>query len=96
MKSPDTSGLFLLCLYTRIMKLLFIRHGQTEPNRQGRMQGQEVNEPLNETGIAQVEDAVQHLPQSIDVILSSPLKRAFQSAEIINKKFNKKLKRETI
>ncbi|MEI6477507.1 MAG: histidine phosphatase family protein [bacterium] len=64
--------------------LLFIRHGQTDGNKQGIAYGQEVDGPLNEVGIAQVQAAAQALPAGIDEILSSPMKRALQTAEILN------------
>lgn len=73
------------------MKLYFIRHGQTDANKIGIVQGQEVDLLLNETGIKQVEDALRYLPETIDNIISSPLKRARHTAEIISKKLNKHL-----
>jgi broad specificity phosphatase PhoE len=74
-----------------IMKLIFVRHGQTDFNFQGRTQGQEMDIPLNATGISQVEAAAAGLPQGIDLILSSPLKRAYQTAEILNRTLGKEL-----
>ncbi len=68
------------------MKLIFVRHGQTDFNLQGRPQGQEMDRPLNETGEGQVEAAAQFVPSDIDFIISSPLKRAAQTADILNKK----------
>ena len=73
------------------MKLIFVRHGQTDYNLEGRPQGQEVNMPLNETGIGQVEAAAQFVPTDIDFIISSPLKRAAQTADILNTKLNKEI-----
>jgi broad specificity phosphatase PhoE len=70
------------------MKVYFIRHGQTDFNKEGRVQGQEIDMPLNEIGISQAEKAIEFLPEGIDVIISSPLNRAFQTAEIINSKYN--------
>jgi len=73
------------------MKLLFIRHGLTDFNQQGRPQGSEIDEPLNAIGITQVEEAVKSVPGDIDFIIASPLKRASQTADILNKTLNKKI-----
>jgi broad specificity phosphatase PhoE len=53
------------------------------------MQGQEVDEPLNETGVKQVEATMRNLPDHVDAIISSPLRRARQTAELLNTKFKK-------
>jgi len=68
--------------------LVFIRHGQTDWNVQGRIQGQ-LDEPLNLEGRAQatrLRDLVSQgqpsvLPTSFDVAYSSPLVRAWRTAE---------------
>jgi broad specificity phosphatase PhoE len=73
------------------MKLIFVRHGQTDYNLEGRPQGQEMDRSLNETGIQQVEEAAQYVPEDIDFIISSPLKRAAQTAEILNRKLKKEV-----
>ena len=65
------------------MRLLLTRHGQTDWNVAGKIQGQTDTE-LNETGIKQAEATHEKLlDEKIDVILSSPLKRAKKTAEII-------------
>jgi len=65
------------------MTIYLIRHGETNWNRQNRLQGTEDIE-LNETGIAQSEKCAQAVaPIPADVILTSPLKRAKATAEII-------------
>lgn len=65
------------------MKLGFVRHGQTHWNLEGRLQGSS-NIPLNGTGRAQAADAVQVLAGgNWDVVVSSPLDRARQTAQII-------------
>jgi len=68
------------------MKVKFVRHGQTDLNEPvRRMQGIS-NYDLNETGIKQAEFAREKLDnEEFDVIISSPLKRAKHTAEIINK-----------
>ncbi|MBS1016221.1 histidine phosphatase family protein [Acetobacter persici] len=66
----------------------YLRHGQTDWNRDGLSQGR-TNVPLNATGIAQADaaaklfqDAIQtHAP--ITHIVSSPLDRAFKTATIV-------------
>jgi broad specificity phosphatase PhoE len=73
------------------MKLYLIRHGQTDFNKNKLPQGQEIDAPLNETGIQQAEEAAKSLPGDIDFIISSPLKRAAQTAEVLNKKLNKSI-----
>ena len=59
------------------------RHGQTDWNIDLRLQGT-AEIPLNAFGIAQVETAANHLDlDSWDLVLTSPLGRAKQSAEIL-------------
>lgn len=63
---------------------LFLRHGETDWNRDGRLQGF-TDIPLNETGRAQATAAIALLrDQPIDRIVASPLQRARHTAEIIN------------
>ncbi len=60
-----------------------VRHGETDWNLRGRLQGQEDIE-LNETGIYQATRCGLYLArESWDVILTSPLSRARKTAEII-------------
>ena len=59
------------------------RHGQTDWNKRFKIQGCEVNLPLNETG----EKQAKSIPNfDIDVIYYSPMVRAEQTAKIYNKK----------
>ncbi|MFS0690875.1 histidine phosphatase family protein [Sporosarcina sp. 179-K 8C2 HS] len=60
-----------------------IRHGQTDLNKERRLQGRR-GLPLNEMGIKQARNVREEL-QSIqfDIILSSPQERAVQTAEIV-------------
>lgn len=72
------------------MKIYFMRHGQTDWNVKKRIQGTTDIE-LNSEGIKQAEQAREKLKDiQIDIILSSPLKRAKKTAEIVNK--DRKLK----
>ncbi len=67
------------------MKVYIIRHGQTEWNKKGRIQGKTDIE-LNKDGIEQATMARKNIENyDIDLIIASPLKRARQTAEIINK-----------
>lgn len=64
--------------------IYFIRHGETNYNKEKRLQGH-LDIPLNETGIAQANEALEILKQyQFDEIYCSPLSRAKQTANIIN------------
>ncbi|KXV58406.1 histidine phosphatase family protein [Acetobacter tropicalis] len=66
----------------------YLRHGQTDWNRQGLSQGR-TDVPLNETGIAQADTAAKLFETGVSQypafthIVSSPLDRAFQTAAIV-------------
>ncbi|HTE86319.1 MAG TPA: histidine phosphatase family protein [Dehalococcoidia bacterium] len=65
------------------MKVILVRHCETDHNRVGRVQGQS-DAPLNERGLAQAACLAQSLAgQSIQALYSSPLRRAVQTAEPI-------------
>ena len=65
-------------------KLILVRHGQTEMNAQSLYFGK-LNPPLNDLGISQAYQAKEKLLDiDYDIIYSSPLKRAKQTAEICN------------
>lgn len=69
-------------------RFLFIRHGETDWNAQGLMQGSN-DIPLNQTGIQQAMDAALHLQSfPIKKIVTSPQIRARHTAEIIGKNFD--------
>ena len=73
------------------MEILLTRHGQTEWNLLKKVQGKADIE-LNEKGIKQAEETRDSLKnEKIDLILCSPLKRAIQTAEIINQGRNIKM-----
>ena len=62
---------------------LYLRHGETAWNREGRMQGA-TDIPLNETGRAQAHAAAETLRDvHIDRIISSPMARAAETADIV-------------
>ena len=57
------------------------RHGETDENLAGRWQGQSVDFPLNKTGEKQAEELAEKIKDAgLEVIYSSPLKRAYQTA----------------
>ena len=63
-------------------RLVLVRHGQTDYNRDGRLQGQ-VDIPLNETGIRQAESLAATVTENPpDVVVASPLERAVETARI--------------
>ncbi len=65
------------------MKLYLVRHGQTDYNLRNLLQGSTDN-PLNETGRQQARHLARMLRNvPFEVIYSSPLKRALETAEII-------------
>ena len=67
------------------MKVKFVRHGETDLNRPIRKMQGVSDYDLNENGIKQAEETRDKLAtEDIDVIISSPLKRARHTAEIIN------------
>lgn len=66
-------------------EVCFVRHGQTDWNLQGYIQGRE-NNPLNQVGLQQARETAQFLKQQKwDMIISSPLIRAYDTAKEIAK-----------
>lgn len=66
------------------MKIYLLRHGQTDWNKEWRLQGH-CDIPLNQAGMEQVKQAcagLGSLGERIDGILASPLQRARVSAEL--------------
>lgn len=65
-----------------------IRHGETDWNASGKLQGG-TDIPLNSNGISQAKECSDFLKTlEWDVIVTSPLRRAKETAEIINQKLN--------
>ena len=64
--------------------LLFLfRHGETDWNRAGRLQGH-TDTPLNTTGLAQAEALTERLrPYRLDAVVSSDLARAWTTGRIV-------------
>lgn len=72
------------------MKLIFIRHGQTDWNLQGKIQGSYDSE-LNDTGIKQameLSEKLLNLDYKFSKIYTSPQKRALKTAEILSEYSN--------
>ena len=65
------------------MKIYVIRHGLTELNKKGVINGH-IHDNLAPEGIAQAEAAAPMMPKTIRHIYSSSLNRAKQTAEILN------------
>jgi uncharacterized phosphatase len=66
--------------------ICIIRHGETDWNAQGRLQGHQ-NTGLNEKGREQALQIANYLlAERWNVIVSSPLKRAYETAQIIGRK----------
>ena len=71
----------------RIMKIIFLRHGESGKNIEGINSDSLEKYPLIEEGIKHAEKAASKLKDNgIDVIITSPVLRTRQTAEIINKK----------
>lgn len=67
------------------MQLILVRHGQTDWNREYRVQGQ-ADLSLNDLGRAQAEAIARALRhETVDAIYSSRLKRAFETAEAVDR-----------
>ena len=67
------------------MKLYLVRHGETDWNKEGRMQGRK-GVGLNEVGLEQVKMLGEELKDKglvFDVCYASPLKRAVETAEVL-------------
>ena len=73
------------------MKIFIIRHGQTEWNALGKLQGRQ-DIKLNEVGKEQALTTGESIKnEKMDIIITSPLKRARKTAEIINEVTNCKI-----
>lgn len=67
------------------MNIYLLRHGETDWNQEGRLQGH-TDIPLNQNGRIQINYAAEvltNLHVGIDLIISSPLSRAYESAGIV-------------
>ena len=70
-------------------EVTLVRHGETDVNKENKAQGAEIDASLNEKGKQQALEAAKVLAkQKFDLIISSDLKRAFETAEIISKELD--------
>ena len=82
---------FNVKIFLGVLMIYFIRHGETEYNKDARFQGH-LDIPLNKVGVLQAQTALEKSKQlNFDKIYCSPLSRARQTAEIINTHHNVKL-----
>ena len=66
------------------MKIILVRHGETEANYDGIMQGQMLNYSLNDRGVRQAQILKNKLKDTkIDICFTSPLARTWQTAMIV-------------
>ncbi len=66
--------------------IYFVRHGESEANQRGVFAGQKEDSVLSEKGKEQAKNTAHEIKNKnlkIDKIISSPLKRALETAEII-------------
>ena len=74
------------------MKLIMVRHGETEWNKKYQLLSY-TDIPLNKIGIEQAKKVAKKLKDTrIDLIYSSPLKRSLETAKEINKYHNLDIK----
>lgn len=70
-----------------MIELVLVRHGQTDWNSQSKIQGIK-DIPLNNIGINEATELSGKLKDEFDYIITSPLKRAYKTTEILNNKLN--------
>jgi len=81
-----------------MVELYIVRHGETDTNFTGKINGSATDLDLNETGMRQVNYLKNHFNiDDFDEIYCSPLKRAHETAEILNQaaldiKYDKRLR----
>ena len=67
------------------MKIYIMRHGETKWNKRSKLQGQ-VDIPLAPEGIEQAQMTAEGMKEiPFDHIFSSPLKRAYKTAQIVRR-----------
>src|SRR3989344_46164 len=78
-------------------EIIFVRHGETENNKEGILQGH-LDVSLNENGLKDAEELAENLKEiKFENIFSSDLKRAVECAEKIGKNFPEvKIKKEPL
>lgn len=74
----------------KTQKLTFIRHGETDQNVEARWIGR-TDPDLSENGRQKAKELAEEISKDFDVIITSPLKRAKETAEILNSELNVEL-----
>lgn len=69
------------------MKIYFVRHGETDSNKNGTFTGQ-IDSPLNEEGLEQTKQIVKEIDSDFQEIYTSDLIRCVKTAQILNEKLN--------
>lgn len=72
------------------MKVYFVRHGETEFNKEHKIMGQ-LDEPLDAEGVRQSHALAAKIDNDFERLFCSPLRRARQTAEILNEKLGLQL-----
>ena len=67
-----------------VKQIYIVRHGETALNNKGIIQCQVDTNTINQNGVHQANQVGKLLPSDIDVIFSSPLKRAVATSAIIS------------
>jgi broad specificity phosphatase PhoE len=65
------------------MRIYFVRHGETALNAEKRMMGSRFDDSLNDEGHRQAYEMARGMASDFDVVVSSPLKRALETAEYL-------------
>lgn len=74
-----------------MLEIILVRHGETDSNKSRSYLGW-TDVELNEEGLRQAYKVKQRLSgEKIDALYSSPLKRAYETARIINQNFNQEI-----
>lgn len=74
------------------MKIYLVRHGESEANAKGIHQGQKIDTSLSKNGLEQAKKIAERLKdEDFEIIYSSDLKRAYETAKEIAKFHNIKI-----